>query len=241
MTALHLALRCAALYTEGVEVTALGAVDATLFTDALSAGLADYWQNAPDWVKAPWESTNLATVANSQSVVLPTNFEQLLRPPRIRSSSTSQWVELQETPEPLLPVTTGTPAFYRVRDNLLETPVWDEAANGGNTVDSPLLLLYPTPNAVYSLDVQARYHAPRIRAKHLSGALNTINLPVPEHHIVTMVVPLCAQHFLRFPHKKASLTAKDAAEDAARGFASLSMLPARRGQRRSNVGTPLRY
>ena len=41
MTVLQLALHCAALYTKSPDVTKIGAVNMTLFADAISSGLAD--------------------------------------------------------------------------------------------------------------------------------------------------------------------------------------------------------
>lgn len=238
MTVLQLALRCAALYTKSPDVTKIGAVNMTLFADAISGGLADYWASAPEYITNPDEAQTLATVANTADVPLPAHFEQLSRPPRIRRSASESWRELIPVVEPLNPVAYGMPQWFRVRDSLVDSPAW---STGGNLPDNPAIILYPTPDAVYTLNVQASYEAPRIALEHLSGAPLTVNLPIPDNHITTMVVPLCAPYFLRYPDKLDSLTAKDAAEDAARGQRLLDATRSRRISGPAHVGTPRRW
>ena len=238
MTVLQLALHCAALYTKSPDVTKIGAVNMTLFADAISSGLADYWSSAPEYITNPNEAQTLATVANTADVPLPDHFEQLSRPPRIRRSAAESWRELIPVVEPLNPVAYGMPQWFRVRDSLVDSPAWSA---GGNLPDNPAIILYPIPDAVYTLDVQASYEAPRIALEHLSGAPLTVNLPIPDNHITTMVVPLCAPYFLRYPDKLDSLTAKDAAEDAARGQRLLDATRSRRISGPAHVGTPRRW
>lgn len=243
MNALNIAVRCAALYTtsslgKSADVTQISAVDLMLFADAITSGLADYWSRAPKWVTAPEEVTPLVTAAGTAEVTLPTHFRKIRRAPRIRASATEAWQELTETLAPLNPSTSGRPVYYRVRDSLIETPVWDEASNRGNLPDSPVLALYPTPDAVYSVDLQCYYRAPRITVEHLSGSANTVNIPVPDDHLVTMVIPLCAQHFTAHPLRKRGEEYPDVALQTARAYAAIAALPGKRTTTRNECGTP---
>ena len=100
------------------------------------------------------------------------------------------------------------------------------------------LYLYPTPDAVYQVDVPCAYHAPRISVAHLSGRANTVDLPIPEQHLVTMVVPLCAQHFTAHPLRKPPASFPDPAAQASLGAAAVAALPAGRTATRRPYGTP---
>lgn len=240
MTPLNLALRCAALYTTVPDATKLTAVDATLFADALTAGLAEYWSRAPEYITGPHEVTDLTLANGVATVTLPDHFEQITRPPRIRLGATEAWQELIPTVEPLQPLGSGRPQWYRVQDTLVSSPAWP-ADGGGNTPGDTKIVVYPTPDANYELDLQCSYHAPVIRFDHLAGGATTINLPVPDDHLLTVVIPLCAKHFRRFKKRAPELTREYAAECWQAGSDALDAIATRRISGPVHYGTPRRW
>ena len=247
MNALNLALRAAPMFLTEADPTKLSVTDVTLFADALSNGIADYWSGAPAWVTTPQGEDPLSTVAGTATVALPTHFQTFQREPWIRASSNELWVPLQDMKND--PDDGGTaqgrPTHFRVINNST-APVWSDASNdppgsnAGNGPPSPLLQLWPTPDAVYSINVWCSYFSPRIRLKHLSGAPATITLPIPEDHLLRIVLPLCGPHMITHPLVKTDrITAFMTAAQAA--MKALADLPQYRTTGNGRVGTKLGF
>jgi hypothetical protein len=127
---------------------------------------------------------------------------------------------------------------YRLQTILPDPPYWEEPT-GACSVAEQRIQFYPTPNAAYELDVWARYKPPVIHMRHLSGKGNTVNLPIPDDHIPTMIVPLCAPHFLLHPKKAATLTDASAKAAAERGATAVRNIASRLSYKRPRFGIPL--
>lgn len=239
MNVLNFALRAAPMFLTESDPTKLSMDDGTLFADALSNGIADYWAGAPAWVTAPEGENSLVTVDGTETVALPAHFESLQRAPWLRASTSETWSELTEMFDDPADggVNEGRPTHYRII-NKSAAPVWDDAT-GADPADA-LLQLWPVPDAVYSISIKCAYHTPRIRLKHLAGSAVTISLPIPDDHLIRIVLPLCGPHMLTHPLVKTQSAQLflAAAENARR---ALSELTQRRSVFSGSVGTPIGF
>lgn len=250
MNALNFALQASQYLDSSVDITKLDAVHALGLCNAMSRALSDYWARAPRWVTLPELQTpqQFTVETDTNVLMLPAGFEKVLGAVWISGGTTAaDWSELPEgywTPDRAAATSSGKPANYTVSSYLPDSAGADTNPTTGETFMRndrvPALFFDCIPQAAYLIRMRYSVEAPRVLPHHLSGRATTVGIPVPDNHMVSVVVPMCARYLKAHPKARQDLAAI-AADEYQAALQAMANIPATQSGASRSIGTPLGF
>lgn len=247
MNALNLALHASQYLDPTVDLQKLNAVHILGLANALTRAIADYWTRAPLWVTSPEYQTPQEFTAETDTnvLVLPPGFERIIGEVWISAGTASEdWSELPEgvwSADRASPSESGKPQTYTVASYLTDAgsstnPTTQEVFM--RTDSSRALFFDRIPDVAYKVRLRFAVDSPRLFPHHFSGRATTVGIPIPDNHIITIVVPMAARYLLAHPKARADIR-QIAQEEYAAALEAMERVPHTLSGGMRTIGTPL--